>query len=579
MKSATPATNELLDVLLTFRQAFIHVGLFSFAVNLLMLVPSIYMLQVYDRVLSSRNETTLVMLTLLTLGFYMLISGLEWIRSRVLIRVGNQMDKQLSSRIFTATFKRNLTKQGGSPAQALQDLTNVRQFLSGAGIFAFFDTPWIPIYLLVTTFIHPWIGVATIVGALLLVALAYINEIATHKLLDEATKAAITANQYASNNLRNAEVIEALGMLKSLSFRWQKKQADFLSLQSQASDRAGVISSITKFTRISLQSLILGLGAWLAIKGEVTPGAMIAGSILMGRAVAPVEQLIGTWKQWVSAKDAYTRLNQLLATFPSQEIGLSLPAPTGLISVEAVTAFAPGTNIQILNNLNIRANPGDVIAVIGPSAAGKSSLARLLVGVWKPVRGNVRLDGADVAIWNKDDLGPNIGYLPQDIELFEGSIAENISRFGELDSAKIIAAAQLAGVHDMILHLPQGYDTQAGIDGAFLSGGQKQRIALARALYGNPNLVVLDEPNSNLDEAGDVALVNAIQQLKLRSCTVFVVSHRNNILSVVDKLLWLREGTMVAYGPKDEVIALIQQGSQQAAKPTPSTTPTEAQSA
>ena len=562
MKQTPSAKNELLAVLLTFRHAFIHVGVFSFAINLLMLVPSIYMLQVYDRVLSSRNELTLIMLTVLMLGMYILISGLELIRSRVLIRVGSQMDTQLSNRIFTATFKRNLNKQGGNPAQALQDLANVRQFLSGAGIFAFFDTPWIPIYLLVTALIHPVIGLATLVGALLLIALAYINEIATHKLLDEATKAAISANQYANNNLRNAEVIEALGMLGNLRHRWQKKQAEFLFLQSQASDRAGVISSITKFSRISLQSLILGIGAWLAIKGEVTPGAMIAGSILMGRAVAPVEQLISTWKHWISAKDAYGRLNELLASFPALEAGLALPSPSGAISIESLTAFAPGTSTQILSNLSFRANAGDVVAIIGPSAAGKSSLSRLMVGIWKPAKGCVRLDGADVAVWNKDELGPSIGYLPQDIELFEGSIAENIARFGELDSQKIISAAQMAGVHDMILHLPNGYDTQAGIDGAFLSGGQKQRIALARALYGNPSIVVLDEPNSNLDEAGDAALVNAIQQLKLRGCTVFVVSHRNNILSVADKLLWLRDGAMVAYGPKDDVIALIQQNSQ-----------------
>lgn len=570
MRSPAASKNELQEIVTSFRQIFIHIGLFSFAINLLMLVPSIYMLQVYDRVLSSRNETTLVLLTALILGLYLLMSGLEWIRSRVLVRIGNSLDIKLSARTFTAAFQRNLGQRGGNPSQALHDLTNVRQFLTGTGTLAFFDAPWIPIYLLVTAFIHPLLGLATLVGALILVALAFINEISTHKLLDEATKASIASSQFANNNLRNAEVIDALGMLGNLRVRWQKKQAEFLSLQSQASDRAGIITSITKFFRIALQSLILGLGAWLALKGEITPGGMIAGSILMGRAVAPVEQLIGTWKHWISAKSSYARLNELLVAYPADAETLSLPPPSGAISIEGVTATAPGTNNVILNNLSFRTNAGDVIAIIGPSAAGKSSLARVLVGIWKPVKGTVRLDGADVAAWNKKELGPSMGYLPQDIELFEGSIAENIARFGELDSDKIIQAAQLSGVHELILRLPQGYDTQAGIDGNFLSGGQKQRIALARALYGDPKLVVLDEPNSNLDEAGEAALVKAMQQLKAKGCTVFVVSHRTNILAAVDKLLWIRDGALVAYGPRDEVLALIQQGPQAAAQPTPS---------
>lgn len=564
MRPPVSSKPELQEIILGFRKVFIHIGVFSFAINLLMLIPSIYMLQVYDRVLSSRNETTLLLLTALILGLYVLMSSLEWIRSHVLVRVGNSLDLKLASRTFTAAFQRNLGQRGGNPAQALHDLTQVRQFLTGSGTLAFFDAPWIPLYLLVTAFIHPLLGLATLVGALILLALAFINELSTHKLLDEATKASIASSQFANNNLRNAEVIEALGMLGNLRIRWQKKQAEFLSLQSQASDRAGIISSITKFFRISLQSLILGIGAWLALKGEITPGGMIAGSILMGRAVAPVEQLISIWKHWISAKSAYARLNELLATYPASSEALSLPTPNGAISIENVTATAPGTNNIILNNLSFRANPSDVIAIIGPSAAGKSSLARILVGVWKPVKGTVRLDGADVATWNKEELGPSIGYMPQDIELFEGNVAENIARFGELDSTKIIEAAQLAGVHELILRLPQGYDTQTGIDGNFLSGGQKQRIALARALYGDSKLVVLDEPNSNLDEAGETALVKAIQQLKSKGCTVFVVSHRTNILAVVDKLLWIRDGALVAYGPRDEVLAFIQQGPQAA---------------
>lgn len=568
MKSMNKGSSELDLALSAFRGAFVHVGLFSFAINLLMLTPSIYMLQVYDRVVTSRNEATLVMLTMLVLGLYILMSVLELIRSRLLVRIGTRMDMTLNNRVFTATFQRNLARGNGSPAQALHDLTNIRQFLSGSGTLAFFDAPWVPIYLIVIALIHPWLGLASLLGAVVLVALAYLNELATHKILDEANKNAMSASQYANNNLRNAEVIEALGMLDNLRQRWRKKQLDFLSLQNQASDRAGVLTSASKFCRISLQSLILGLGAWLVIRGEVSAGAMIASSILMGRAVAPVEQLITTWKHWISAKAAYQRLDQLLATFPAPNDQLALPSPSGAIEVNSLVALAPGSSLPILQNLAFRTNPGDVVAIIGPSAAGKSTLARLLVGVWKPAKGSVRLDGADVANWNKNELGPHIGYLPQDIELFEGTVAENISRFGSLDSELVIAAAKMAGVHDLILRLPQGYDTPAGIDGAFLSGGQKQRIALARALYGNPCLIILDEPNSNLDESGEAALVAAIQSVKQAGSTVFVITHRTNILSVVDKILWLRDGILVAYGPRNDVLNVIQQQNQSMQKPS-----------
>lgn len=569
MKNLLNPQREIDGIILGFRQAFLRVGVFSFVINMLMLMPAIYMLQIYDRVLVSRSGTTLVLLTVITVVLFVLMSILEYVRSGILVRVGNQLDVALANRVFTAAFERNLQRQGGNPAQALGDLTALRQFLTGSGIFAFFDTPWTPVFIIVAALLHPLIGLFCLVGGVILLALAWLNEMLTRKPLAEANSHAIAAGQYANNNLRNAEVIEAMGMLGSLRKRWQERQQKFLALQSLASERAGVIGAVSRFVRITLQSLVLGLGAWLALDDIVTGGAMIAGSILMGRALAPVDQVIAVWKQWISARAAYHRLNEMLAAFPESEDRLLLPAPHGEITIENVSAAPPGTKQVVLKNLAIRINQGDVVAVMGASASGKSSLARLLVGVWRAQVGSVRLDGADVSSWNKAQLGPYIGYLPQDVELFEGTIAENIARFGELDSQAIVTAAQMAGVHDMILHLPQGYDTPIGVDGNSLSGGQKQRIGLARALYGSPVLIVLDEPNSNLDEVGEAALAQAILQAKSQRRTVVVVTHRPSTLSVVDKILILREGALAAYGPRDDVLAALRQPapmlSQQAA--------------
>lgn len=559
MKKLLDPQQEIDGVLLGFRRAFLQVGAFSFVINMLMLMPAIYMLQVYDRVLVSRNSVTLVMLTVMALGLFILMSLLEFVRSRVLVRVGTQLDVMLASRVFTAAFERNLLRQGGSPSQALSDLTSVRQFLAGNGIFAFFDAPWTPIFLLVAAILHPLIGLFCLVGAIILFALAWLNEMVTRKPLAEAMTHAMGAGQYANNNLRNAEVIESMGMLGNIHKRWQERQQKFLALQSLASDRAGVVMAISRFVRIAMQSLVLGLGAWLTLDNVVTGGAMIAGSILMGRALAPVDQVIGVWKQWISARAAYYRLNEMLNAFPAQKDKLPLPAPLGELLVENVSAAPPGAKQIILKNLAFRINKGDVVGIIGPSAAGKSSLARLLVGVWRPQAGHVRLDGVDVATWDKRQLGPYIGYLPQDVELFEGTIAENIARFGELKGDLVVAAAQMAGVHDMILHLPEGYDTPIGVDGSALSGGQKQRIALARALYGNPMLIVLDEPNSNLDDTGEAALIQAILALKALGRTVVVIGHRPSTFAAMDKLLVLRDGVVAAYGPRDEVLAALRQ--------------------
>ncbi|MGO4743591.1 type I secretion system permease/ATPase [Serratia quinivorans] len=552
--------NEIAAVVRARSRVFWTLGIFTALINLLMLVPSIYMLQVYDRALPSRNEITLLMLTLIMLSMFGVMALLEYVRSMVVIRIGSQLDMQLNTRIYTAAFEANLKNGSSDAGQMLNDLTNVRQFLTGSALFAFFDAPWFPIYLLVIFLFNPWLGLFALVGSLLLVGLAVLNEWLSRKPLGEASKLSIMSSSLASTNLRNAEVIEALGMLPNLKRRWFNLHKRFLNNQRIASERSARVTSITKFVRLSLQSLVLGLGGWLAIDGLITPGMMIAGSILMGRTLAPIEQVINVWKSYSSSKLSYNRLVQLLNAYPQRGEGMSLPRPQGALSVENVTAAPPGSQANaVLHNVSFALQAGDVLGIIGPSASGKSTLARLLVGIWPVSAGIVRLDGADIYQWNKDELGPHIGYLPQDIELFAGSIAENIARFNDIDSEKVIEAAQLAGVHEMILRFPNGYDSVIGNGGAGLSGGQKQRIGLARALYGSPSLVVLDEPNSNLDDIGERALNLAIQTLHQRKATVVLVTHRTNLLSITNKLLVLTNGQVNAFGTTQQVIQALSQ--------------------
>ncbi|KPG94801.1 peptidase [Pseudomonas sp. RIT-PI-q] len=561
MHKLSSTRSELADAIFRLRRSFYSLAGFSGVINVMMLTPAIYMLQVYDRALVSRNVTTLTMLTILVIGLFLLMATLEMFRTRVLIRVGNCLDMDLNRRIFTAAFERNLSRAGGNPAQALHDLAQVRQFLTGNGLFAFFDAPWTPIYLLVAYLIHPLLGLVTLIGSLILVGLAYLTEKATQKPLAEANQAALSSASYANNNLRNAEVIEAMGMLPSIGKRWYQSHLRILEMQTLASDRAALISSTGRFVRITLQSLILGAGALLAIEGKITPGMMIACSILTGRALGPVEQVIASWKQLLGCRSAWGRLNEMLNDYPSRPPSMSLQRPLGMLAVENVYAGAPGTGNTILRGVSFNLSPGESLGIIGPSASGKSTLARLLVGVWPAQAGKVRLDGADIFTWNKGELGPWLGYLPQDVELFEGSIADNIARFGEVDSDAVIRAARTTGVHEMILRLAQGYETRLGTDGSPLSGGQKQRIALARALYGEPNLIVLDEPNANLDDVGEKALVDALAQLKNRGATVILISHRPNVLCAVDKVLMLRDGGVQMLGTRDEVFAALRKAS------------------
>lgn len=568
--NAPEPVSELRKALGALRGAFVSIGAFSFSINLLMLAPSLYMLQVYDRVLNSRNETTLAMLSIILVGLFVLLGGLEWVRSMVMVRLGARLDLALDGRVFAASFERNLRAGSGNAGQALGDLQTVRQFLTGNGLFAFFDAPWAPIYLAVIFMFHPLLGLVALAGMVVLLGLAWATNRVTREPLAEAQKLAIASSNLATNQLRNAEVIESMGMLGNLRDRWFEQHSKMLALQARASDRAGVLSALTRFVRLGLQSGMLGLGAWLVLRNQLTAGMMIAGSILVGRALAPIELAIGTWRQALGARSSWRRLEELLEAFPEREVGTTLPAPTGRVSLESVGAAPPGTRKLVLQGVSFSVSPGEVVGVIGPSASGKSSLARLLVGVWPATMGVVRLDGADVYRWNKEELGPSIGYLPQDVELFEGTIAENIARFGELDSERIVEAAQRAGVHDMVLRLPEGYDTRIGAQGGTLSGGQRQRVGLARALYGDPALVVLDEPNSNLDDVGEAALIAAVRDLRARGRTVVLITHRTSILNTIDKLLVLRDGAVLFFGPRDEILAKLKQGAVQMAAQNPS---------
>jgi len=564
MKKFLNPNTEIGRILLSFKGTFYTVGTFSAIINLLALVPSLYMLQVYDRVLSSRNEITLLMLTLMMLGAYLFSAGLELIRSFVLVRVGARFDMQLNRRLYSAAFEQNLKQAGGNAGQALNDLTTLRQFLTGNALFAFFDAPWFPIYLIVIFMFEPWLGLFALCGVLILIVLAIVNERVTYAPLKEANDMAIASSTAATNNLRNAEVIESMGMLPNLMGRWFKLHGRFLSLQAQASQKAGTISSTTKFFQMALQSSVLGLGALLVLDNKITSGMMIAASILLGRTMAPVQQLIGVWKSWSSTRSAFDRITKLLETNPERPAGMALPAPQGRLSVEGVTAAPLGIRNPVIKSLSFAIQPGDVLGIIGPSGSGKSTLARLLVGVWPSMMGKVRLDGADIYSWNKAELGPHMGYLPQDIELFSGTVAENIARFGEIDSVKVVQAAQRAGVHDMILHLPEGYDTRLGDNGAGLSGGQKQRLGLARAMYGDPALIVLDEPNSNLDDVGEQALVAAIFDLRQRGKTIVLITHRPSAIAATSKLLVLRDGTLQLFGPTNDVLAAMNEANQKA---------------
>jgi len=546
--------NEVGHAVLEYHRALRTVGVFSATINLLLLTPSLYMLQVYDRVLPSRNEMTLLMVSLMAVGAYLFMSVLEFVRSMILIRVGEHFDERLNRRIYTASFEECLRNSGGNAGQALQDLMVLRQFLTGQALFAFFDVPWFPIYLLVIFIFNAWLGLFSLVSTAILIFLAGYNEKSSHELLRESNTLAVISSNIATNSLRHAEVIEAMGMLPNLQNRWYGIHTRFLKLQAEASEKSAVVGSFTKFVSVTSQSLLLGVGGWLAVEGAITPGMMIAGSILMGKAVGPVQSVIGVWRQFSSVRSAYERLVMLLSANPPRGSGMSLPAPEGYITVENVTAAPPGATVAVIKGVSLALGPGDVLGVLGPSGSGKSTLARLLVGVWPCAVGKVRLDGADIMQWSKDQLGVHVGYLPQGVALFEGTVSENISRFGPVIPEKVVEAAKCAGVHELILRLPNGYDTILGDGGVGLSGGQRQRLGLARAMYGDPAILILDEPNSNLDEYGESALVVAILEMRKRKKTVVLITHRTNVIKATNKVLVLDDGMVSAFGPTGQVL-------------------------
>jgi ATP-binding cassette, subfamily C, type I secretion system permease/ATPase len=549
--------DELQSALGAGRHYFITALIFSLAINLLYLAAPLYMLQVYDRVITSASQATLVMLTLVLMLALGSLAGLDVVRARVLTRAGVRLDRLLAGRVFAATMEGAL-KGGPSSSQMLRDFDTFRQFVTGAGIHAVFDLPWAPIYILIIFLLHPLLGLFALLSALALIGLAVFGQWRVQGPSAEASDVAARNYAFTEMSLRNAEVVQALGMLPGLLMRWNRDRGRAIERQVVANDRSASTTSLIRFLRLSMQSLILGLGAYLAIERLITIGAMFAATILLGRALQPVEQIVGSWRAMISARGAFARIKGLLAANPLRDRSLALPRPVGRLSVEGLVYGIPRSPSPILRGISFQLDPGDVLGVIGPSGAGKSTLARQIIGVLAPSAGAVRLDGADVSTWPRELLGRYLGYLPQDIELFADTVAANLGRFRtEGNDNYVIEAAKLAGVHDTILRLPEGYDTNIGDSSKMLSGGIRQRIGLARAVYGSPSLVVLDEPSSNLDSDGDAALLSCITDLKQRGVTVVMISHRPNTLSVVDKLLVMRDGMVEAFGPRNEVVARV----------------------
>ena len=556
--------SELREAIASLRPYFVRTGWFSLVCSLLVLAPSGYMLEVYDRVVNSRSHTTLVMLTLLVLGAYVVMEVLEWARSEVMRAASVELDGKLSGRVFEAIFEASLRRLPGGTQQPLNDFRQVRDFLFSPVLLALLEAPVSLVMMVLLFLISPVLGWSALAFAVLQTLVAWFNERSTKPPLMQANRAAIEAQQYADNTLRNAEVIESMGMLRDTHRRWLAKQQEFLGQQALASERAGGFQAIAKLLQNTLSSLLLGLGCWLLLHDKLNGGAgmMIVASILGGRMLAPLVQVVSQWQGVVNVRDAWARLEALLTVVPAREPGMPLPAPRGALLVEQLVAAAPGNPLPILRGVQFALAPGEVLAVVGPSAAGKTTLARMLVGLWPAQSGKVRLDGADIHTWDKAQLGAHLGYLPQGVELFEGTLAENIARFAEVEPAKVEAAARAVGLHEFILALPQGYDSPVGPEGARLSGGQRQRVGLARALYGNPVFVVLNEPNSSLDEEGDAALARAIKEAKARGTTFVIMTHRTSVLGVADKMLVLHDGAQQAFGPRDEVLAALQKAQQ-----------------
>ena len=558
--------SELRTAMGELKPYFFRAAWISLVASLLVLAPTGYMLEVYERVVNSRSHMTLWMLTLLVLAAFVLMEVLDWSRSQLMHQASVALDRSLSERLFNAIFEAQGKRIAGGNAQPMNDFRTLREFINTPVLIACMEAPVSLVFLLLIFAINPILGWSSVFAALIQTLIAWLNQRSTQPPLLEANRSAVAAQQYADNSLRNAQVIQAMGMLPDIHRRWMEKQRAFLGQQAQASDAGGAFQAGAKFVQNTTSSMLLGLGAWLMLRNELNGGSamMIIASILGGRVLAPLVQIVTQWQAVVNVRQAWGRLDQLLLALPLRPVGMALPAPQGHLTVESIVASAPGSQVAILKNIAFSLQPGEALVVVGPSASGKTTLARLLVGVWPAASGKVRLDGVDVFAWNKAELGPHVGYLPQGVELFEGSLADNIARFGDIDMTKVEAAARAIGLHEAILAMPQGYDSPIGPDGSLLSGGQRQRVGLARAIYGGPKLVVLDEPNSSLDEAGDAALASAITQLKLGGSTLVIMTHRDSVLAVADKLLVLQDGQTRAFGPKEEVLAALAKAKAQA---------------
>lgn len=556
--------SELRRALWAFRREFVVAGIFSMVANVLMLSPTLYMLQVFDRVTVSRSELTLLMMSLLTLALFFVMAFAEWMRSRVLVRAGVRLDEMLRNRIFNASFDARLVEGGSAPGRALGDLINLRQFVTGNGIFAFFDTPWAPVYLAVLFFLHPFLGYVAIGFACLQALMVWFGHRQVVQPAEQAAQAQREAQNYLFSKLRNAEVLAPMGMVQNLYPHWAQRHVQALALQGQSQALSHRLTAWSKWLRYVQQSFSLAAGALLVIDGELSAGGMIAANVLMSRALGPIDMLASTWKGFIGARSAFERLESLLRDFPERDAALQRTRPEGTLQLRDVVASASGRSSPILKGITLDVPAGSVTVVLGPSGSGKSTLARCMLGIWPEISGEVLLGGRPIAGWDRDELGQHIGYLPQDVELFEGNIADNIARMGTIEARKVIAAALSSGLHEMILRLPKGYDTPIGVAGNLLSGGQRQRVGLARAVYGSPALVVLDEPNANLDDVGEAALVQTVRQLKASGTTVVLITHRPGIVAVADRLVVMQDGRIQAQGPRDTVVQALQKAQQQA---------------
>jgi ATP-binding cassette subfamily C exporter for protease/lipase len=566
-------TGELMAEMIRLLPRFRSTAGLALIGGLLLLSPTFYMQEVYDRVVNSRNSYTLLMLTLFVFFAMVIMELIEWVRGEVMLSAARELDRRLSARVFDATFKANQIKPGTYGQMPINDLRILVEFMSMPVAATLMQAPISGFFLFLIFLINPTLGWSALFGVGVQIVLAAITEKVTQPALVESGKAASSAVSYASGVIANAEVVESMGMNEGVYQRWMLRQRKFLRLQGDASDKAGSLAALSKTAQMVQGSALLGLGCWLTLQAMLNPSAnsasqmsgsmMIIASILGGMAAGPIMQMVFGWKMVVNARDSFARLEDFLEEFPAQEQRMPLPAPKGHLSVEGVTAGAPGSQVPIVKNVSFGLSPGECLAIIGPSASGKTSLARLLIGVWPTMAGKIRLDGSDIYSWTKEELGPHLGYLPQGVELFDGTLADNIARFGDVDMEQVKLAASIAGLDPVVNDLPEGFKTFLGPEGVTLSGGQRQRVGIARAIYGGPSLVVLDEPNSSLDQAGEAALVNMLRELQKLGTTVIVITHRTQILSEVQKILIMRDGMAQAFGPRDDVLAALQKAREQ----------------